>query len=218
MKSQDLAASSQFLVIPGSDSGTNSEKEVCPSLHLKSNDLFSSSCNIFFFSLSKKAKLGCIEMGPGLASGVGQSHFLPMVHLEIKSWNIIIGFAQAELRSLNTKPDKHEPHIFQHYSKKKTLVTICIPCNPRVRHWWHFRLLGAGDGHTAKQGYLHMQQAQTQQLADSRGCAGVPRRHAQGIARFTSEKLPLLSAAGTHSAGSAPSTDLLAATSAWTAT
>ena len=72
MKSQDLAASSQFLVILGSDSGTNSEKEACPFLHLKPNDLFSSSHRSFF--LSKKAKLGYIEMGPVLAGGVGQSH------------------------------------------------------------------------------------------------------------------------------------------------
>ena len=53
MKSQDLTASSQFLVIPGSDSGPNSEKEACPFLHLKPNDLFSSSRHSFF--LSKKA-------------------------------------------------------------------------------------------------------------------------------------------------------------------
>lgn len=70
MKSQDLAVSSQFLVIPGSDSGTNSEKEAF--LHLKPNDLFSSSHHSF--CLSKKAKLGYIELGPVLASGVGQSH------------------------------------------------------------------------------------------------------------------------------------------------
>lgn len=72
MKSQDLAASSQFLVIPGSDSGTNSEKEACPFLHLKPNDLFSSSHHSFF--LSKKANLEYTETGPVLASAVGQSH------------------------------------------------------------------------------------------------------------------------------------------------
>lgn len=72
MKSQDLAASSLFLLIPGSDSGTSSEKEAYPFLHLKSNDLFFSFHHSFF--LSKKAKLGYIEMGPVLPTGIGQSH------------------------------------------------------------------------------------------------------------------------------------------------
>lgn len=72
MKSQDLAVSSQFLVIPGSDSGTNFEKEAYPFLHLKPNDLFSSSHCSFF--LSKNAKLWYIEMGPILASRVGKYH------------------------------------------------------------------------------------------------------------------------------------------------
>lgn len=74
--------------------------------------------------------------------------------------------------------------------------------------------LSAGDDHTGKQRYRHMPQVQTQQLIHLHGSAGVPRRRAQGITHFTSEKLPLLSAASTQGAGNLPSRNLLAATAA----
>lgn len=78
------------------------------------------------------------------------------------------------------------------------------------------------DGHTAKQRYFHMQQAQTQQFFHSPSSGGKPGMHAQGITHFTSEKFPLLSAASSQRVlrelANTPSSDLLAATSAWTAT
>lgn len=81
IKSQNLDASSWFLVKPGSDSGTNSEKEGYSFLHLKCNNLFSNSQ--YFFSLSEKAKLGYIEMGLILTKEVTESH--PHAVFEIKS-------------------------------------------------------------------------------------------------------------------------------------
>lgn len=54
------------------------------------------------------------------------------------------------------------------------------------------------DGHTAKQRYFHTQQAQTQQFFHSLSNDGKLGTHAQGITHFTSEKLPLLSAASSQ--------------------
>lgn len=91
-------------------------------------------------------------------------------------------------------------------------------CNYHIFSWWCFGLLVAGDGHLSQPEIPADASSPNTVVHSFKLWCWHPSEACSGITHFTSNKLPLLSAASTQEVGSMPLRDLLAATSAWTAT
>lgn len=61
-------------------------------------------------------------MRPVVASGVG--HLILQGSFEVKSWDNIVGFAQPELWSINTKTDNPTPYLLALVEKANSCYSL----------------------------------------------------------------------------------------------